>query len=144
MKFHQATVSDAPVNRAPQPLPSEQAVLSVSDGRGEIVPDPVRQNRAKTPLVIDLDEIERLAKAATAGEWWRGRWIYNRGRWVTEDDDSQISTLDRSRALVVNGEEDEWGNAVSDDDLAYFVGTQPRVVLALVDMIRRLQKESAT
>lgn len=74
-------------------------------------------------MVIDLDAIERVARAATPGPW----------RWDHED-----MTLSGSGGLVACGDGERIH--IDDEDAEHIAQCSPDVVLALVARIRELEE----
>lgn len=79
-------------------------------------------------MTIDLDELERLAKAATPGPWYAGeknRWQLHDGRFIRTSHDHS------GTAMVVSG----------GGDADFIAAANPETVLALVERVRALEKE---
>lgn len=84
--------------------------------------------------MIDIDALEKAARAATPGEWRHGS--FDRERIYVDMGDPTLLAPTLGRVLVVGN------NAFPrmDEDLAYIAMSSPDVVLALIDSVRAAER----
>lgn len=90
--------------------------------------------------MIDLDELDRLAKAATPGEW-RATTCGSAGErflGLTEDDACSIESAD-GLTVATDGASDECHHIFRSADANFIAAANPSAVLELVAEVRRLR-----
>lgn len=93
-------------------------------------------------MTLDLDLLERLAKAATSGE--RKALVHNKEIWATNSSgfSERISTwfYPTSKAYKVDGQELARPPKDAINDANFYEAANPAVVLELIERVRRLEK----
>lgn len=91
-------------------------------------------------MKIDLDTLERIAKAATQGQWW----IDSHGHQCVMFSTCKPVFITDSEAMGEPVRHHDTGNLSSwpnDNDATYIATMCPEMALSLVERIRQLEKQ---
>lgn len=75
---------------------------------------------------VDIAELERLARAATPGPWWHGKYYDRVTRTADGDGSDSIAHV--------------YGGRGQNDNAAYIAAASPATILALVEEVREMRE----
>ncbi|TCG09340.1 hypothetical protein BZM27_05935 [Paraburkholderia steynii] len=89
-------------------------------------------------MTINLDEIERLAKAAGGDKWTASDGVV----WF-DDGDSALQVMNPVPAFIAHDNLGTWPDAIDREDVALFAAAvNPAAILALIAEVRALREDA--